>query len=109
MANKSEVLSGIKETTTKEKVLKKVRNALISKRTNPFKDVDFNSPVFNTIKEEPEVEFVMNLQKAGGSFVYCANEKALSDNLHQLLKQKNYQYQFYTEIVLLIIFYTKEF
>jgi L-lactate dehydrogenase complex protein LldG len=95
MAKKSEVLTGIKESTTKEKILKKVRNALISKLDNPFRDVDFNSPIFHELKEEPEVEFVMNLKKAGGEFVYCANEKALEDTLRQLLRTRNWDH-FYT-------------
>jgi L-lactate dehydrogenase complex protein LldG len=95
MAKKSEALTGIKESTTKEKILKKVRNALITKLDNPFKDVDFNSPVFHDLKEEPEVEFVMNLKKAGGEFVYCANEKALVENLQQLQKAKKWD-DFYT-------------
>ena len=94
MAKKSEVLTGIRESTTKEKVLKKVRNALISRADNPFKDADFNSPIFRELKEEPVVEFVMNLKKAGGEFVYCANEKDITDNLKQLLKQKNWD-EFY--------------
>ncbi len=92
MAKKSEVLSGIKESTTREKILKKVRNALISKLDNPFKDIDFNSPVFQELKDVPEVEFVINLKKAGGEFVYCANEKAIIENLQQLSKNKNWEY-----------------
>jgi L-lactate dehydrogenase complex protein LldG len=91
MAKKSEVLSGIKESTTKEKVLKKVRSALISKLDNPFKHVDLTSPVFQELKEEPEIEFVMNLKKVGGEFIYCANEKDLTDNLRQIMKQRGWK------------------
>ena len=52
----------MKESTSKEKVLKKVRNALINKLENPFKDVDFTSNVFFQQKEGPEVEFATKLK-----------------------------------------------
>ena len=94
MARKSQKLSGIKESTTKEKVLKNVRNALISRKDNPFKDVDFSSPVLKAMENEPEVEFAIRFKEAGGEFVYCANEKAIADNLQQLLKQKKWPYYF---------------
>ena len=65
----------MKESTSKEKVLKKVRNALINKLENPFKDVDFTSNVFFQQKEGPEVEFATKLVENGGTFIYCENEK----------------------------------
>lgn len=95
MAKKSEVLSGIKESTTKEKILKKVRNALISKLENPFKNVDFKSSVYTDLGSEPEVQFVVNLKKSQGIFVYCENEKAITDNLKLFMKQRKLD-SFYT-------------
>jgi L-lactate dehydrogenase complex protein LldG len=94
MAKKSEVFTGIKESTNKEKVLKKVRDSLISRLDNPFKDVDLSSPLFKQLNEDPEVEFVINLKKVGGEFIYCANEMAIAENLKQLLKQKNWDYYY---------------
>lgn len=90
MAKKSEELIGIKESTTKEKILKRVRNALITKLSDPFKDVDFNSPVYHEFEEEAPIQFVINLKKAGGTFVYCENEKAVVENLLLLMKQKSW-------------------
>ena len=94
MAKKSEVLSGIKESTTKEKILKKVRNALISKLENPFKNIDFKSPIYTEINEDIVVQFVTNFQKSQGTFVYCENEKAITDNLQLLMKQRNWESYF---------------
>lgn len=90
MAKKSEELTGIKESTTKEKILKKVRNALITKLSNPFTNVDFNSPIYKEFEEEAPIQFVMNLKNAGGTFVYCENEKAVVENLQLLMKQKSW-------------------
>ena len=79
----------MKESTSKEKVLKKVRNALINKLDNPFKNVDFNSPVFPPQMEEPEVEFAQNLMECGGTFIYCENEKDFANQLSTLVQQEN--------------------
>lgn len=90
MSKNSHELTGIKESTTKEKILKRVRNALITKHANPFKDVDFKASVYRDLEEEPAVQFVMNLKNSGGIFVYCENEKALVDNVQLLIKQKSW-------------------
>jgi len=78
----------MEESTTKEKILKKVRSALISNMENPFKDVDFNSPIYHDISETPEIQFALQLKETGGTFVYCENEKAISENIRILMKQK---------------------
>jgi L-lactate dehydrogenase complex protein LldG len=82
----------MEESTTKEKILKEVRNALISKQENPFKDVDFSKPVYKDLKELPEVEFAIQLNEAGGVFIYCENEKAIAENLKLLKQQKGWDH-----------------
>ncbi len=78
------------ETTTKEKILKRVRDALISKKENPFKDINFNSSVFVQPKEDKEIAFARKLMDMDGTFVYCENEKALGESLKALLEQKKW-------------------
>jgi L-lactate dehydrogenase complex protein LldG len=77
----------MQETTTKEKILKQVRNALISKQENPFSGVDFKSPVYKDFEEEAVVQFALNLNETGGNFIYCENEKAVIENLSLLAKE----------------------
>jgi len=79
------------ETTTKEKILKRVRDALINKKENPFKNVNFNSSVFVQTEEDIEIAFARKLMDMGGTFVYCENEKALGESLRALLDQKEWQ------------------
>ena len=87
----------MEESTTKEKILKKVRNALISKHENPFKDIDFSKPIYKDLKELPEVEFAVQLSQAGGVFIYCETEKAIAENLKILKKQKGWDHLYSTD------------
>jgi L-lactate dehydrogenase complex protein LldG len=81
----------MEDSTTKEKILKEVRNALISKLENPFKDVDFNKPILQVMNDLPEVEFALNLNKVGGIFVYCENEIKFTEHLLTLMKHKKWE------------------
>jgi len=76
------------ETTSKEKILKQVRDALISKKENPFKNIDFNSSILVQTVEDIEIAFARKLMDMGGTFVYCENERALGESLNALLNQK---------------------
>ncbi len=80
----------MEESTTKEKILKSIRNALINKADNPFKNVDFNSDLFHAQKELAEVEFALKLNEAGGTFIYCDNEKGFAENLRVLMGQQGW-------------------
>lgn len=81
----------MQETTSKEKILKKIRNALISRQENPFENIDFKSPVFKELEDMPEVEFVSKLKKNGGTFVYCENEKDFVENVKMLATQRDWE------------------
>jgi len=86
----------MEESTTREKVLKKVRNALIYKTDNPFSNIDFDSPVYKEIVENPDVNFAAEFTKAGGKFIYCEDQKELIGNLKAV-----YRENVWTEIVCL--------
>ncbi len=78
----------MKESTSKEKVLKEIRNALIDKQDITTKNVDFVTPVYAAQKEVPEVEFATNLVAAGGAFLYCANEQEAIENIIDLINKQ---------------------
>ncbi len=81
----------IKETTTKEKILTSVRNALISKKANPFKDTKFEGKIFFDIEDEKEVVFASRLLENNGTFVYCEDEVAVGNIMNALLKEKGWK------------------
>ena len=80
----------MQETTTKEKIRKRVRNALISKKENPFSGVDFKSSIYHNLEEEPVVQFAVNLNEASGTFIYCENEKAVIENMLTIAEQQKW-------------------
>lgn len=74
----------MEESTSREKVLKRVRHALIYKTDNPYPNVDFDSPVYKPITDSPDVNFAQEFTKAGGVFIFCENEVELVSTLSAL-------------------------
>jgi len=77
----------MEESTSKEKVLKNIRNALISKSDIPYPNVDTEKEVFIEVGDTPEIHFAEEFTKAGGRFVYCENEDELIANLKVVLSK----------------------
>lgn len=71
----------IRESTTREKVLKNIRHALIETSENPFPEVDFDSGIYKPLTEESDINFAIEFAKVGGKFVFC---NSASDMLHKV-------------------------
>ncbi len=74
----------MKESTTKEKVLKKIRDSLIDKSDNPFPDIDFESSVYKEITEPLDITFAEAFNAVSGDFVYCTDENDFINNFKQI-------------------------
>ena len=77
------------ETTTKEKILKKVRKALIQKSVTGT-NVDFESDIYQKAEEPLEIIFAQQLTKLNGKFIYCENEKELAENISSLIQENKW-------------------
>ena len=77
-------------TTSREKVLKSIRNALISKLDNPYQDVDFDSPVFAEISDSPEIAFAQEFIKVAGKFVYCSDDAEFAETLKSVMVENGW-------------------
>ncbi|MFM7016627.1 MAG: lactate utilization protein C [Bacteroidota bacterium] len=64
----------MEDSTTKEKVLKKIRASLLSKSPNPFPKLELESSVFKISTEDVVVEFGTQVTQAGGKFFLVADE-----------------------------------
>ncbi len=80
----------MQDSTTREKVLKKIRNALISKTANPYPNLDFDSSVFRMNDEVPELIFAQAFKEAGGQFVFCNNMLDFAEGLLNLAQSKKW-------------------
>jgi len=78
------------ERTTKEKILKNIRKALIHK-TVKGSNVDFDSDIFQKASEPLEIIFAQQLTKLNGKFIYCENEKELCENLTDLISENKWE------------------
>jgi L-lactate dehydrogenase complex protein LldG len=78
----------MEESTTKEKILKKIRDAIIYKIDNPFPKADYEKSIYNEPDENPDIAFATAFTKAGGKFVYCPDEKSAMINIKTLVNEK---------------------
>lgn len=80
----------MEESTSREKVLKRVRHALIYKTDNPYPNVDFDSPVYKAMDDTSDVNFAQEFTKVGGVFIYCENEAEVVSSLSALNTECNW-------------------
>ncbi len=81
----------MEEITSREKILKKVRNALISKSDETFFDVDFESPIYENQNESLDITFAKEFTQVNGKFVYCENEEEFISTLQLLVTSNNWK------------------
>jgi L-lactate dehydrogenase complex protein LldG len=65
----------MQESTSREKVLKKVRKALIHKSPVDPGDVDFESNIYTTSDEPLEILFAQRFSALNGKFIFCESEE----------------------------------
>lgn len=81
--------------TSKEKILKKVRQALNYKSKSSFQNIDLESNVFVRPEGETLSEmFVKKFISVSGQFVYCDNQFDCVDKLLDLIEQRKWKYIF---------------
>jgi L-lactate dehydrogenase complex protein LldG len=72
------------ESTTREKVLKKIRAALLTKNPNPYPKLDFDTPVFAQTDEDPVLVFADKLTAVGGKFFLVESELEFAEGVVDL-------------------------
>ncbi len=81
----------MQDSTPREKVLKKIRNALIHKTNQPFLNIDVDKSVYVVSPDSPEEQFAKAFTKVGGQFVFCENELEFLENIISLAEQKGWK------------------
>lgn len=80
----------MEDSTSREKILKKVRDALIEKTEAPYPILDQESPVFVEMTETPDIAFAEELVRIGGKFVYCESEDEFLGTLQSFIVEKDW-------------------
>lgn len=77
-------------TTSKEKLLKKIRKALLEKRDNPYPNLE-DLPQYPANEELPEVLFAEQFAAISGQFVFCEDEVQFIENLLELAEERKWR------------------
>lgn len=77
----------IRTVTAKERMLKKIRQALLQKREHPFPQFE-DSPLYRDKGDDLALNFAEEFTAASGQFVYCEDTIQLIENLIILVEKK---------------------
>lgn len=80
----------MEESTAREKILKKVRDALIEKTEPPYPIIDQDSSVYREMTGPLDVTFAEELVRIAGKFVYCENEDEFIATLQSFILEKDW-------------------
>jgi L-lactate dehydrogenase complex protein LldG len=80
----------MEESTSREKILKKVRDALIEQTDPPYPVIDNDSSVYQPSEEPLDVTFAQELIKVEGKFVYCDDNDDFLASLQSFILEKNW-------------------
>ncbi len=81
----------MKISSSKENILKKIRQALSNPVPVPFPKSEGNNSVFTPSSQELEIEFAEEFTKLLGKFAFCVDEADLNQQLKQLVIAKNWE------------------
>ena len=87
----------MQSTTSKEKILKKIRKALIHKSPQEIGDVDNESEIFTSSEEPLEIQFAQNFSALNGKFIFCENEAEFIENFDFISKDNEWKNLFCLE------------
>lgn len=90
----------MEESTSREKILKKVRDALIEKTEVPYPIIDQESSVYTEMTEPLDVTFAEEFVRISGKFVYCESEDEFSGMLKSFILEKDWGVLFCQDPVL---------
>ena len=74
--------------------MKRIRNANLNQMDNKFENVDLEKEIYAPLDADIEVNFAEELNQNGGTFVFCASEEELIDNLRLLAAERKWDQLF---------------
>lgn len=86
--------------TTKDKILKKIKQALVTKVPVPFLTNANNTELFQPSIKELEIEFAEHFTGLQGKFSFCTNNQELAAQLLQLIAARKWEKVFCKEVAI---------
>ena len=80
----------MKVSSSKENILKKIRQALSNGVPVPFPKSEGNNSVYQQQSDDLEVQFAQEFTRLLGKFAFCVNEVDLTNQLQMLFKEKKW-------------------
>lgn len=77
-------------TTPKEKLLKKIRQALLEKRDNPYPNLE-SLPHYPPVPQDLDIMFAEEFMAISGQFAFCEDEVQFIETLLELAEQRNWR------------------
>ncbi|HEX7757766.1 MAG TPA: LUD domain-containing protein [Niabella sp.] len=77
--------------SSKDKILKKIREALIQSTPVPFPKSEGQSLVYQPLQQELEVEFAERFTALQGRFAYCLSKKEFTGQFNALLFERKWE------------------
>lgn len=82
----------MKVSSSKEKILKKIREALSNPVPLPFSKSEGSNSVFQPQAEELEILFAEEFTKVSGKFAFCINETDATDQILKLIASRKWEH-----------------
>jgi len=98
----------MKVSSSKEKILKKIREALSNPAPLPFPNSEGSNSVFQPQPKEFEVLFAEEFSKLMGKFAFCVNETDAKNQIQKLITQKKWRHIYCIENQLKTLFADKD-
>lgn len=99
----------MKVSSSKEKILKKIREALSNSTPLPFPKSEGTSSAFPPQAEDLEIIFAEEFTKLLGKFAFCMNETDAKNQIKKLIIEQKWENVYCKENDLLNLFKTEEF
>ncbi len=77
--------------SSKENILKKIRQALSNPVPVPFPKSEGNNSVYQPPSEDIEIQFAEEFTKLLGKFAFCINEADLINQLKKLIAERKWE------------------
>ena len=81
----------MEESTSKEKILKNVRKALIHKSEQDFSLVDMDADIYPEPSQDLEFEFAKEFTSLNGKFHFCEDESVVGEVLKELITENGWK------------------